>query len=223
MQSRTKKMQHSWKLNIQARTKIFNFKLKATRILPAGGFHRFSLLLRLHNFILKLRLKSGSSVSISTQQKRTFKSTFLGLLDKLRLRRANRALTIRNPDLKSLLNPFANKDSNGGGSFVIAIIALLLQSNRHGIITLASLVLLYWILYFEKHLRGETRSFWMVLIAGAAGSWVAFNLGKGYVSNYAWNWIEWSYGYTVFSGFLYAALKVIFALVKTIFYFSKLK
>ncbi|GMJ01626.1 hypothetical protein HRI_003831800 [Hibiscus trionum] len=209
-------MQDSWKLNIQARTHIFNLKLKATTILPTGDFHRFSLFLRLHRFILKLHLKSGSTLSISTQHK----PTFLRLLDKLRLRRANEASTLQNPDLKSLLKQLANKESSCGGSLVIAIIALLLQSiskgdgKGKGVITLV-------ILYFDKHLRGKTRSFWMVLVAG---SWVAFNLGKGYVSNYAWNWIEWSYAYTVFSGFWYAAWKVIWALVKIIFfYFSKLK
>ncbi|KAK8487810.1 hypothetical protein V6N13_099922 [Hibiscus sabdariffa] len=201
-------MQHSWKLNIEAKTHIFNLKLKATNILPTGDFHRFSLLLRLRRFILKLHLKSDSTLSISTQQKRTFKSTFLTLLHKLRLRRANKALTIQNPDLKSLLKQFATKESSCGGSLVIAIMALLLQwisrEDGKGVITLVSLVLLYWILHFDKQLRGRTRGFWMVFVAG---SWVAFNLGKHYVSNYAWKWVEWSYGYTVFSGFWYAAWK----------------
>ncbi|KAL4313193.1 hypothetical protein GQ457_01G035730 [Hibiscus cannabinus] len=221
------KMQRSWKLNIEARTRIFNLKLKATNILPTGDFHRFSLLLRLRSFILKLHLKSDSksTLSISTQQKRTFKSTFLTLLHKLRLRRANNAITIQNPDLKSLLKQFATKESSCGGSLVIAIVVLLLQwvskEDGKGVITLVSLVLLYWILHFDKQLRGRTRGFWMVFVAG---SWVAFNLGKHYVSNYAWKWIEWSYGYSVFSGFWHAVWKVGLGLVKIIFfYFSKLK
>ncbi|KAK9016175.1 hypothetical protein V6N11_007255 [Hibiscus sabdariffa] len=160
-------MQRSWKLNIEARSRIFNLKLKATNILPTGDFHRFSLLLRLRSFILKLHLKSDSTLSISTQRKRTFKSTFLTLLHKLRLRRANNALTTQNPDLKSLLKQFATKESGCGGSLVIAIMALLLQ-------------------------------------------WISKEDGKHYVSNYAWKWIEWSYGYSVFSGFWYAAWKLKF-------------
>ncbi|MBA0737724.1 hypothetical protein Gogos_011175 [Gossypium gossypioides] len=97
-------MQQSWKLNIQARTQIFNFKLKATKILPTGEFHRFSLLLRLHKFILKLRLKSGPTVSISSQQKRSLKSRFLSFLEKIRLRRERKGITIQYPDVKSVLH-----------------------------------------------------------------------------------------------------------------------
>ncbi|KAG8500001.1 hypothetical protein CXB51_006415 [Gossypium anomalum] len=212
-----KKMQQSWKLNIQARTQIFNFKLKATKILPTGEFHRFSLLLRLHKFILKLRLKSGSTVSISSQQKRSFKSRFLSFLEKIRFRRERKVLTIQHPDVKS--------KSNWAASLVIAILSLLQQSiskkDGKGIIIHTCIILLslYWILYLN---RAKNRRFWMV---GTAVSCGVFNLGKDYVSEHARNWIPWShaYGCTVF-WFWFAACRLILALLNIFFsYILKLK
>ncbi|XVF29707.1 hypothetical protein REPUB_Repub15cG0145500 [Reevesia pubescens] len=192
-----KQLQQSWKVNIQAKAQNFNFKLKATKILPTGKLHRFSVLVRLHKFILKLQLKSGSTVSFSTLQKRTLKSTFLRLFEKLRLRRTKKTLYIQHPDVKPAMNrlkQFANKKTIWAGSLVISILALLLPSiykrDCKGIITYTSFVLMYWILYFNRRIKGKTNNFWMVLIAGTAGFWVAVHLGKGYVSEYAWNWIE---------------------------------
>ncbi|XP_022760945.1 uncharacterized protein LOC111307197 isoform X2 [Durio zibethinus] len=206
--------QQSWKVNIQARAQNFSFKLKATKILPTGKFQRFSLLLRLHKVILKLQLEPGSTVSISTQQKRTLKSTFLRLLEKLRLRRAKTTLTLQHPDVKSALNRlklFANKKSICAGSLVIAVLALLLQSvfkkDCKGIITHTSIILMYWVLYFNRHTKGKTSGFWIVLIVATVGSWVAFRLGKDYVSKYAWNCMEWSYAYAA-SRCWYAACQV---------------
>ena len=64
----------------------------------------------------------------------------------------------------------------------------------------------------------------MVLIVGTAGSWVALNLGKDYVSEYGWNWMKWSYDYAASSGCWYAACQLISALVKFFFpHFWKLK
>ncbi|MBA0612200.1 hypothetical protein Godav_012835 [Gossypium davidsonii] len=221
-------MQQSWKLNIQARTQIFNFKLKATKILPTGEFHRFSLLLRLHKFILKLRLKSGPTVSISSQQKRSLKSRFLSFLEKIRLRRERKGLTIQYPDVKSVLHrvkQFADKKSNWAGSLVIAIPSLLQQwiskKDGKGIIIHTCIILLslYWVLYLN---RGKTGRVWMV---GTAVSWVVFNLGKDYVSEHAWNWIPWSHahGCTVF-WFWFAACRLILALLNIFFsYILKLK
>ncbi|XWS35409.1 hypothetical protein CRYUN_Cryun21dG0123900 [Craigia yunnanensis] len=223
------KQLQSWKVNIQARAKNFNFKLKATKVLPTGNFHRLSLLLRLHKFILKFQLKSGSAVSISTEQKRTQKSTFLRLLEKLRLRPAKKTLTIQHPDVKSVLNrlkQYGNKKSICASSLVIAIPALLMQSiskkDRKGIITHTSIALMNWILYYNRHRKGKTSTFWMVLIVGTVGCWAALHLSKGYVSEFGWSWRAWSHA--AYSGCWYAACQVIFALVKIFFsHISKLK
>ncbi|XVE80751.1 hypothetical protein DITRI_Ditri15bG0005400 [Diplodiscus trichospermus] len=220
---RAEKQQLSRKVNIQARAQNFNFKLKATQILPTGNFHRFSLLLRLHKLILKLQLKSGSTVSVSIQQKRTLKSTFFRLLEKLRIRPANKALTIQHPDVKSVLNrlkQFDHKKSICGGLLVVAILALLLQSiykkDRKGTIIHTSIIFMYSILYFLRYVRkGKSISFWMVLFVGTSGCLVALHLGEGYISEYAWNWRAWSYA--AYSGCWYAAFQVIFALVKIFF------
>ncbi|XP_040968513.1 uncharacterized protein [Gossypium hirsutum] len=60
--------------------------------------------LSLHKFILVLRLKSGSTVSIFSQQKHSLKSRFLSFLKKIRLRYERKGLTIQHPDVKSVLN-----------------------------------------------------------------------------------------------------------------------
>lgn len=116
------------------------------------------------------------------------------------------------------------------GSLAIAISALLLQSiyekDLKGIITHTSIILMYWILYLNRRIKGKTSFFWMVLIAGTA---VALHLGKGYISEYAWCWRAWPWSYALYcllfwvSGCWYAACQVIFALVKIFSYISKLQ
>ncbi|OMP11497.1 hypothetical protein CCACVL1_00483, partial [Corchorus capsularis] len=127
--------QRPWKWSIQAKAEKFNFKLKATNILPTWKFDRFSLLLRLNKFIINLQLKSGSTISVSAQQKRTLKSRFLGFLEKIRIRRARKALSIQYPEVKSIC----------GGSLLIGILASLLQSisrkDLNGIVVHSSIIL----------------------------------------------------------------------------------
>ncbi|WRX21398.1 hypothetical protein QQP08_013885 [Theobroma cacao] len=224
------KQQQSWKVSIQARAQNFNFKLQATKILPTWKFHRFSLLLRLHKFALKLQVKSRSTLSISIQNKRTLKSTFLKLLEKLRIRRPKRTLTVQHPGVKSVLNrlkQFANEKAIYAGPLVIAILASLLQSiskkDIKGIITHASIILMYWILYYKRHIKGKTSTFWRVLIVGTAGFWVALHFGKGYRFQ-SMPGVGWHGALLLLLGVGNAACQVIFALVKLHFsHISKLK
>ncbi|KAK9289976.1 hypothetical protein L1049_008138 [Liquidambar formosana] len=87
--------QQRWRIYVHAKATNFDLKLKATKILPTWMLYRVSIMLKLHQVLLKV--KSESQPSMPTQGGRTLKSKFLQILEKIRARRAkNRANATNN-------------------------------------------------------------------------------------------------------------------------------
>lgn len=101
--------QQTWKLTVQAKAKkSFNFKFNSTQIVPTWKLHRFSLLIKLRKFILRVKLNSETtapSVSRnSRKRKATLKSKLLRILKKVGIPSfKNRDHTDHNPEFQSPL------------------------------------------------------------------------------------------------------------------------
>lgn len=68
--------QQSWKINIQAKAKNFDFRLKVTNVSLTWKNHRLSALLKLRRFLLTVHSES-STASNGGQQQRKLTSKFL--------------------------------------------------------------------------------------------------------------------------------------------------
>ncbi|KAK4833623.1 hypothetical protein QYF36_008281 [Acer negundo] len=131
MQSESEKQQ-SWKIRVQAKSKSFNFKLKATTTttLPTWKFHRLSILLKLHNFLLQV--KSNSQHSFFTRQQQLRRPTLKsGLLSAFHKFRARLRVKNRNPEIKSPINPlFAYYRDSFINSLVIWVVSFVFWNGR---------------------------------------------------------------------------------------------
>lgn len=108
MRQAEQQRQQSWKISVHAEFKNFNFRLKATKISPTWKFYRFSIFLKLHNFLLQLRSDSETPPFL-TRQRTTLKSRLLAAVHKLRPRRSkNHPVTEVNSPIDRLKH-FASK------------------------------------------------------------------------------------------------------------------
>ncbi|OVA17281.1 hypothetical protein BVC80_1837g79 [Macleaya cordata] len=83
------KQDQPWRISVRAKAKNFDFKFSASKILPSWGFYgtRFSVLIKLQRFFLKVKSETGDSAQRRRRSSGTFKSKFLQLLEKFRLKR----------------------------------------------------------------------------------------------------------------------------------------
>ncbi|KAF5750740.1 hypothetical protein HS088_TW03G01079 [Tripterygium wilfordii] len=77
-----KQQQPPWKIKVHGKAKNYRFRFEAERVVPAWMFHRFSILVRLRNFILKVKSEYGTSTPV--QERKTFRSKFSRAAKKLR-------------------------------------------------------------------------------------------------------------------------------------------
>lgn len=188
--------QQLWKISVRAEFKNFNFRLKATKTSPTWKFHRFSILLKLHNFLLHLR--SDSEIPpFPTQQRTTLKSRFLAAVHKLRPRRP---VTEVNSPINRLKH-FAYKEPICKGSLVVGILAFLFQSifgeDHRGIIVLSSSLLFCFAVLLKKNITQKSRtvltlSVVAIVIATAVRSGLDYRFmnydyhRQGWISEFVW-------------------------------------
>ncbi|XP_050213292.1 uncharacterized protein LOC126664784 isoform X2 [Mercurialis annua] len=102
--------QQSWKINVNAKFKNSHFKFKAKDTNPTCKSLKFSLFLKLHRFLFRLKSDSGLSIP-SSQQNVSLKSKFLKFFRKFKIipsRKqpisAKKKLFLKNPENKTPSN-----------------------------------------------------------------------------------------------------------------------
>ncbi|KAL9425837.1 hypothetical protein AB3S75_032743 [Citrus x aurantiifolia] len=162
MRQAEQQRQQSWRISVHAEFRNFNFRLKATKISPTWKFHRFSIFLKLHNFLLQLRSDSETPPFV-TRQRTTLKSRLLAAVHKLRPRRSkNHPVTEVNSPIDRLKH-FAYKEPvSKGGSLAVGILAFLFQSifedHHRGIIVLSSFLLICFAVLLGKSIPEKSRT-----------------------------------------------------------------
>ncbi|KAL5806731.1 hypothetical protein ACOSQ4_029464 [Xanthoceras sorbifolium] len=197
MQAESEKQQ-SWKIRVHARSKSFHFKFKATTTLPTLKFHRLSILLRLHKFLLQVK----SQRQQQQQQRPTLKSRFLTAFHKLRALRVKN----RNPEVKPSINRlkrFAYEEPICISSLVIGIVALVLRTiceiDYKRIVVLGSVTLLYFAIFLWKYVTGKSTTVLAFSVVATVVCLVArfrldttLNWCQGYIAAFVlktWNYI----------------------------------
>ncbi|EXC23826.1 hypothetical protein L484_006088 [Morus notabilis] len=122
----------SWRIEVRAKARNFNFKFNATKLSPTWKFHRLSLLLKLHSFFLGLN--SHSSPSIPTQpQQQTLKSKLRGILSKIRSKTTKKWPNRRKSKTNSALNrlrKYTKEKPICFGSLLALILGLVIRKRE---------------------------------------------------------------------------------------------
>nr|GMC92008.1 uncharacterized protein LOC109179197 [Ipomoea batatas]GMC94003.1 uncharacterized protein LOC109179197 [Ipomoea batatas] len=161
------KRHQSWRLNIQAKAKSFDFKLSATSLFRHCNrtFFQFSLKLKLFTLFL-ITLKSEPTIPRSSN------SRLRRFLQKLRIRRRPRsAQTQKNPE-NVRFDDFKVQELFSWSS-VGAIVGLLSRSvfrkGKDGVFMLGSTTLLCVTWLFKNFLRRNLWVFMVLLVAAVVG------------------------------------------------------
>ncbi|XP_049401748.1 uncharacterized protein LOC125865592 [Solanum stenotomum] len=145
---------HSWKLNVHAKAKNFNFKLVASNFLPNSKYFPFSLKFKYCRFFI--HLNSQTFISPNPQKPKSFKSKLHRFLQRLRRRRKNNRVTSSKPK---------NKAAISQSSVVLGNLVLFLQSiyqgDKDGIFILGSIVIICFASLFKKFMA---RKAWILLV-----------------------------------------------------------
>ncbi|KAH0722700.1 hypothetical protein KY290_005353 [Solanum tuberosum] len=121
-QQQQQQQHHSWKLNVHAKAKNFNFKLVASNFLPNSKYFPFSLKFKYCRFFI--HLNSQTFISPNPQKPKSFKSKLHRFLQRLRRRRSkNNRVTSSKPK---------NKATISQSSVVLGNLLLFLQSIYQG-------------------------------------------------------------------------------------------
>ena len=87
MQANQEQQKQPWSLQVHAKAKNFNFRLKATQIIPSLKFFRLSVFLKICSFSLKARSERGPG-----KNRTPFRSKFARILEKIRFRRGKKSV-----------------------------------------------------------------------------------------------------------------------------------
>ncbi|KAL6587880.1 hypothetical protein OROMI_000858 [Orobanche minor] len=142
-----KQQQQTWKITVQAKTKkSFNFKFKSTQVVPTWKFHRFSLLIKLRNTILRVKMSSESTASsVPRKTKATLKSKLLRIFKKFGIPRIkNRDHPVHNPESQSpliRLKEYVYKEPFSVATLCTGVLVILMVA------ALSSLSLFYYKFY----------------------------------------------------------------------------
>ncbi|GAV67295.1 hypothetical protein CFOL_v3_10801 [Cephalotus follicularis] len=155
--------QKAWKINVQARARNFNIKLKVTSIVPSWKLHRFSIMLRLQQFVLKVNTESGTTISM--QQRRTLKSKINGVFERFRTRQG------KNETLKFPLNRLRQipcKELICVGCLSIGILAspskLIFDNDQKDIIVEGSVLFFCLAIWFHRYRTGKASALLVYLM-----------------------------------------------------------
>ncbi|WJZ92952.1 hypothetical protein VitviT2T_011922 [Vitis vinifera] len=192
MQANQEQQKQPWSLQVHAKAKNFNFKLKATQIIPSHKFFRLSVFLKVCSFSLKARSERGPPAS--RQHRTPLRSKFARILEKIRSRgtkkpaiSAVKTSSRRRPEAKLPQNQrpkrFAYEEPIYVGSIMMRGLAFLSRSvsvkDHSGIIIHTSIILLYLALLFKKYTTRETSNLLATLIAAIVGCSLVFDMSSG--------------------------------------------
>ncbi|KAK3004730.1 hypothetical protein RJ639_018068 [Escallonia herrerae] len=208
--------QQPWTLYVHAKAKKFEFKLKATRpFFPNCKLFRFSLLLKLCPFLIKVKSKPQTSISC---KHKSFKSKFIGILEKLRTKRAkNKSISAGKSSFSRTLRWLA-EGPICVSSVVAGNLALLYQSISEkditGIIIYTSITVLYLVSLFKNFIRRRKAChLLMILSVAMVGCTAMVHMKihtaysfKGYITEDVWK----ACNYAASSGYLYVLAQVIY-------------
>ncbi|KAJ4704244.1 Polyketide synthase [Melia azedarach] len=173
--------QESWKIRVYAKSKNFNFRLKATKIPVTRNwkFHRFSFFLKLPGFLLLL--KSDSAASFARPRRQSLKSRFLRAVEKFRPRLAKKhAVTAK--ETAPIMNSFF-QEPVCTSSLVFGILVFLFRSiyetDQSVILVVGSVMLLYRLTLPKRNITENCKTVlaFSVLVAAVFSS-VMFGLKK---------------------------------------------
>ncbi|XP_062096376.1 uncharacterized protein LOC133802135 [Humulus lupulus] len=167
--------QRSWRIEVRAKSRNFNFKFKAAKIEPNWKIHRFSLLLKLRRFFLRV---NSDSTDLKTRR-RTLIPKFLRIATKSRSKSSNS----RQPEPEFGLKRFQQYAKEGPfnlGALVVIVIGFVLQ---HIAVVVKKLI---------------ARKLWLFLVASMVplacsvvvvdlGSYMRFSQGLYSSSKFVWN------------------------------------
>ncbi|PON92754.1 hypothetical protein TorRG33x02_113520 [Trema orientale] len=189
--------QQSWRIEVRAKAKNFDFKLRAANIKP---IHRLSVLLKLPRFFLTVNSESADSVSPS-QTRGALLPRFLRIAAKIRSRWAkNRPIAAKKPSncrkpeakfARNRLQKYAKEEPISFGSLLVIIIGFVFQKGI--VMFMSGFVFLTHIGLVMK--KFEARKLWLLVVASALAGFLVVDLSRlsSYInfteasSNFVWN------------------------------------
>ncbi|KAK6778064.1 hypothetical protein RDI58_024782 [Solanum bulbocastanum] len=154
-QQQQQQQHHSWKLNVHAKAKNFNFKLVASNFLPNSKYFPFSLKFKYCRFFI--HLNSQTFISPNPQKPKSFKSKLHRFLQRLRRRRSkNNRVTSTKPKNKATISQSSVVFGN-----LVLFIQSIYQGDKDGIFVLGSIVIICFATLFKKIMA---RKAWILLV-----------------------------------------------------------
>uniref|UniRef100_A0A2P2INY5 Uncharacterized protein MANES_08G171400 n=1 Tax=Rhizophora mucronata TaxID=61149 RepID=A0A2P2INY5_RHIMU len=217
----------SWKITVDARTKKFQFKFKASKTEPRWSFLRFAILIKIRKFLLNVKAESGTPI---TQQKpKAYKSKFRRFFQKFSTPQAEKRIISgkKTPNSNHPESQFPaerirrllpRKEPLCVGSLLIGTTLVLMSESlsakdQKGIIVHGlSIFFLFVALLFERYMNGKSRSLLVVLTIATVVCAAVFCLDKlmnrtsgVYISELVWK----AWNCATSSGCLYAFSQVV--------------
>ncbi|KDP21872.1 hypothetical protein JCGZ_00659 [Jatropha curcas] len=171
--------QQSWQIKINARGRAnkFHFKFKASKINSTWKFLKFSLFLRLHQFLLQVK-----SDSTPTQQKSTLKSKFLKFFRKFRAPRTKKQSiaeeknsVLQYPESKVSADPLSRSTNEELFVGILALLSLffknsgIVKARTSMVFLIVTLVISATMLPWDKYIYHGTKDYAFQLV------WKAWN------------------------------------------------